>query len=62
MITLIVFGAGLLVVIAVVVGILDVTQASAWRAIATQRRELWEARQPARHGVDRDDADGWDDD
>lgn len=62
MITLIVVGAPLLVVIAVVVGILDAAQASAWRRIAAHRRELWEARQSEFHDTIPGDIDSWHDD
>lgn len=55
MIVSILVGFGMLVVIAIVVGILDAAQTSAWRAIAAQRRELWEARQPGFHGIDSGD-------
>ena len=60
MIAVIVVGVGLLVVVAVVVGILDAAQAAAWRAIAAQRRELWEARQSELHAPIPGDVDGWD--
>lgn len=50
MITLIVGGLILLALIAVVVGVVDAAQASAWRRIAAARRERWESRQPELHG------------
>jgi hypothetical protein len=71
MITLIATGIGLLVLVAIVVGIVEATQASTWREIAAERRARWEAKQPQPHGVDPyaasqsyDDADdeSWDDD
>lgn len=62
MITVIALGVGLIVVIAIVVGIVDARQASSWRQVATQRRRNWEARQREFHGVDDHDAESWDDD
>jgi hypothetical protein len=72
MITLIVAGIGLLVLVAIVVGIWDATQAPTWRQIAAERRARWEAKQPQLHGPDLyagphpyDDAyddESWDDD
>jgi len=68
MITLIVAGLGLVVLVAIVVGIVEATQASAWRQIAAERRARWEARQPQLHGFDPyagphpDDDESWDDD
>jgi hypothetical protein len=72
MITLIAAGIGLLILVAIVVGIVDATQASTWRRIAAERRAQWEAKQPQLHGVDPsaspyaiDDAyddESWDDD
>jgi Tfp pilus assembly protein PilV len=70
MITLIVAGIGLLVLVAIVVGIVEATQAASWRQIAAERRARWEARQPQPHGPDQhsgsqpyDEHDeSWDDD
>lgn len=71
MITLIAAGIGILVLVAIVVGIVDARQASTWRRIAAERRAQWEARQPQLHGFDpyagphlHDDTDdeSWDDD
>jgi hypothetical protein len=72
MITLIVAGIGLLVLVAIVVGIWDATQAPTWRQVAAERRARWEAKQPQLHGPDQnagpypyDDAyddESWDDD
>ena len=68
MITLIGAGIGLLVVVAIVVGIVDARRAATWRQIAAERRERWEARQPQLHGADPyavhhpHDDDSWDDD
>jgi hypothetical protein len=70
MITLIVAGIGLLVLVAIVVGIVEATQAPTWRQIAAERRARWEAKQPQLHGHDpyagshhHDDYDeSWDDD
>ena len=72
MITLIAAGIGLLVLVAIVVGIWDATQAPTWRQIAAERRARWEAKQPQLHGPDQyadphpyDDAyddESWDDD
>lgn len=50
MIELIIGGVALLALIAVIVGVVDSAQASAWRRIAAARREQWEARQPEFHG------------
>ena len=62
MITLIVTGIGLLVLVAIVVGIVESAQASTWRQIAAERRARWEARQPRLHAgsqsyVDYDEDD-----
>ena len=54
-------GIGLILVIAIVVGIVDAARASAWRAIAAERRQNWEARRPEYHGIDDRDPE-WDDD
>jgi hypothetical protein len=74
MITLIAAGIGLLILVAIVVGIVDATQAPEWRRIAAERRARWEAKQPQLHGLDpyagsqfHDDIDdiddeSWDDD
>jgi hypothetical protein len=71
MITLIAAGIGLLVLVAVVVGIVEAKQAPTWRQIAAERRAQWEAKQPQLHGLDPyagpssyDDVDddSWDDD
>jgi len=53
MITLVITGIGLLVLVAVVVGISDARQAPTWRRIAAERRARWEAKQPQLHGLDR---------
>jgi hypothetical protein len=50
MITVVVGGLLSIVVIAIVVGVVDAFQASAWRRIAAERRESWEARQLELHG------------
>ena len=52
MITLVVTGIGLLVLVAIVVGISDARQAPRWRQIAAERRARWEAKQPQLHGLD----------
>ncbi|HLU56255.1 MAG TPA: hypothetical protein VKZ81_12415 [Pseudonocardia sp.] len=67
MITLIVAGLGLLVLVAIVVGIVEAAQAPAWRRIAKERRARWEARQPQLHGHAAYgpyayDDESWDDD
>jgi hypothetical protein len=68
MVILIVAGIGLLVLVAIVVGIWDVRQAPAWRQIAAERRAKWEAKQPQPHGLDPyadphpHDDEAWDDD
>jgi hypothetical protein len=62
MIAMIVTGVGFIAVVAIVVGIMDAAQASAWRRIAAERRMRWEARRPEFHGVDSADTDTWDDD
>lgn len=56
-ITLIVVGLGALALIAVVVGVVDAAQASAWREVAARRREQWYARRHEFHGVDPDAVD-----
>jgi hypothetical protein len=67
MITLVVTGIGLLVLVAVVVGISDARQAPTWRQIAAERRAKWEAKHLQPHGLNpytgpnpHDEA--WDDD
>ncbi len=68
MITLIAAGIGLLVLVAIVVGIVDAAQAPTWRQIAAERRAQWEAKQPQLHGFDPYagphpyDDESWDDD
>jgi hypothetical protein len=73
MIALIAAGIGLLVLVAIVVGIVEAAQAPTWRQIAAERRARWEAKQPQLHGVDPyagshfyddsdDDDESWDDD
>jgi Flp pilus assembly protein TadB len=62
MITLIAAGIGFIVVVAIVVGIVDATQAPAWRRVAAQRRREWESQQPEFHGIDAADVESWDDD
>jgi hypothetical protein len=71
MITVIVAGIGLLVLVAIVVGIVEAAQAPTWRQIAAERRARWEAKQPQLHGIDAhpgsqpyDDGydESWDDD
>lgn len=49
-------GAGVILVIAVVVGIVDAANAPMWRQVARERRQRWESRQPEYH------ARAWDDD
>jgi hypothetical protein len=71
MITLIAAGVGLLVLVAIVVGIVEAAQAPTWRQIAAERRAQWEAKQLQLHGLDPhagpqsyDDSydESWDDD
>jgi hypothetical protein len=52
MIVLIAAGIGLLVLVAIVVGIVEAVQAATWRQIAAERRAEWEAKQPQLHGFD----------
>jgi len=52
MITLVLAGLGVLVVLAVVVGVVDAAMASGWRRVAAERRENWESRQMQHHGID----------
>lgn len=59
MITVMAVGSAVLVVIAIVVGIVDATQAGRWRDIAADRRENRERRQQL-HDVP-DDYAGWGD-
>lgn len=61
MITLVIAGVGFIVVVAVVVGIVDAARASAWRRVAAERRESWEAKRPVDHGIDVTDTDWYDD-
>jgi hypothetical protein len=57
-ITFICVGLAFLVGLAVVVGFMDAAQATAWRRIAAERRQIWEERQrethSLEHGVDGD--------
>jgi hypothetical protein len=67
MIILVVAGIGLLVLVAIVVGVVDAAHAPAWREIAAERRAHWEAKQRQPHGFDpyadtRRDDESWDDD
>jgi hypothetical protein len=67
MITLVVAGIGLLVLVAIVVGVVDAAHAPAWREIAAERRAHWEAKHRQPHGFDpypdpRHDDESWDDD
>ena len=71
MVILIVAGIGLLVLVAIVVGVVDARQAPEWREIAAERRAKWEAKQPQRPGLDpfagppnddTSDDESWDDD
>jgi hypothetical protein len=67
MITLIAAGIGLLVLVAITVGIVEAAQAPTWRQIAAERRARWEAKQPQLHGFDQyadspSHDDSWDDD
>jgi hypothetical protein len=68
MITMIAAGIGLLVLVAIVVGIVDAAQAPTWRQVAAERRARWEAKQPQLHGLDQHagpyayDDESWDDD
>lgn len=52
MIALIAAGIGLLILVAIVVGIVEAAQAPTWRQIAAERRAQWEAKQPQLHGLD----------
>jgi hypothetical protein len=60
MLDVIIAGIGLILIIAIIVGIVDARQASVWRRIAAERRRNWEARQPEFHRGH--DAGSWDDD
>jgi hypothetical protein len=71
MIILIAAGIGLLILVAITVGIVEAAQAPTWRQIAAERRARWEAKQPQPHGLDPyagspsyddSDDDSWDDD
>lgn len=48
--TIIGIGVGAVVAIAVILGVVDAARARAWREVAAQRRERWEARHPEYHG------------
>lgn len=61
MITIVIAGVGFIVVVAIVVGIVDAARAAAWRRVAAERREVWEARRPVDHGIDVPDTDWYDD-
>jgi hypothetical protein len=66
MITLFAAGVGLVVLVAIVVGIIEATQAPTWRQIATERHAQWEARQPQLHDLNpyagpHSYHDSWDD-
>jgi hypothetical protein len=61
-ITIVAAGIGIILVVAVIVGIVDAAQAAAWRRVAAERRETWEAKQPEFHGVDTVDTADTDDD
>lgn len=68
MIILIAAGIGLLILVAITVGIVEAAQAPTWRQIAAERRARWEAKQPQPHGLDpyagsaSYDDESWDDD
>ncbi len=63
MIELIVGGIVLIAVVALIVGIVDATQAPAWRRVAAKRRQEWEERSLELHGgVEPAGQDDWDDD
>jgi hypothetical protein len=53
-IMLIIGGLGFLLLAAIVVGVVDALQASAWRQVAAERREQWEARRLQPHGRELD--------
>jgi hypothetical protein len=48
----IVGGIAVIVVLAIIVGVVDATNAPTWRQIAADRRRDWEARQLEPHGQD----------
>lgn len=48
-------GVGVILVIAVVVGIVDAANAPMWRQVARERRQRWEARYPEYHSRPFDD-------
>lgn len=52
LVTIAIAGLAVLVVSAVVIGVVESAQASAWRRIAAQRRKTWERRQQL-HGRPR---------
>jgi hypothetical protein len=62
MIAVIVAGVGVMIAIAIAVGIIDNVHARSWREVAAERRRNWEARQLEYHGVDDHDAESWDED
>jgi hypothetical protein len=65
MITLIAAGIGLLILVAITVGIVEAAQAPTWRQIAAERRARWVAKQPQHAGSpphDDVDDESWDDD
>ncbi|OJY38248.1 MAG: hypothetical protein BGP03_04295 [Pseudonocardia sp. 73-21] len=48
-------GVGVVLVIAVVVGIVDAANAPMWRQVARERRQRWESRHAGHHGGVWDD-------
>jgi hypothetical protein len=62
MITLIAAGVGLLVLVAIVVGIVEAAQAPTWRQIAAERRARWEAAYSGSQSYDDTYDESWDDD
>lgn len=62
MIIVAVVGFGLLVIMAIAVGIIDAKQTPTLRRIAEQRRRDWEARQREIHGTDPGPSDTREDD
>lgn len=53
-ITLIALGIGFILIVAIVVGVVDAALAPAWRRVAAERRDNWEARRLDFHGIDPD--------
>ncbi|MBC3194201.1 hypothetical protein H7X46_24410 [Pseudonocardia sp. C8] len=50
LVTLVLAGLAVIVLTAIVIGVTDARQRTAWRRIAAERRRAWERRQRQLHG------------